>query len=114
MVTLHILSYGNGYRPTALGRIDGRPFYVRMSGAGGWAFGVGRDQTVDPEDWGAWFTPDDELQLVTEGKGNTCFHTGSLPWFLEGLERFLRASNASAVEDVLRDATQQAQRLFEA
>lgn len=106
-------SYGNGYRPTALGTIDGRPFCLRMDGRGHWFFVVAKD-AVDLSTWSAWFSEPEELAFEASGFVPPMFHTESIPTFLAALRRYLDhvGVDPRESESVLHDSELQAHALM--
>jgi hypothetical protein len=94
---LLVEEYGNGYRPTAAGRLGGRRFVFRVTG-GAWFFGVAREGVEDL--W--WHSEEEELEFQVTGPAESVWHTESLPYFLEGLRRYLDACGTTEDE---RDAT---------
>lgn len=106
-LTLH--AYGNGYRPTAEGTVGKRPFAFRLMNRR-WVFLVGKAD-VEPF-W--WHASEAEVVFETSGPAQPCYHTESLPYFLDGLRQYLESLD---VREDLRDtlittARQQADACF--
>jgi len=104
--------YGNGYRPTAEGTLDGRRFFFRMDATGNWEFGVER-AGAEPAAWKSFFSSDDELAYHAGGSaGGALYHDAAVPTFLAALAAYLDAVDPTAREALLGSAKTQVETLL--